>query len=250
MKFNPLKPEEIQSSAKYFAPIYYFLKEYHKHSLIGHEKVNQKNNYLFIANHSLATYDIILLVSSLYYEHQMVVRSVVDDLIYYSPFLHSMKFLLGMVPGNYKSLKALLERGESVLIAPGGMRESLRSSEEKRKIIWQKKRGFAALSVTTGTPVMLAACPEADDIYDVAKSPVTEFIYKKFRLPFPIAKGRSKYLPFLPKKVKLTHYLDGPFTPPKYENDADLQKKINEFHEFLSMKMQELLTNPPTTARI
>ena len=75
------------------------------------------------------------------------------------------------------------------------------------------------------------------------KSFLTEFIYEKFRFPLPFAKGRSALFPFLPKKIKLTHYIDGPFEPPKYVSEEDLDIKIDEFHAFICDKMKILLSN-------
>ena len=65
--------------------------------------------------------------------------------------------------------------------------------------------------------------------------------YEKFKIPVPFAKGNSILLPFLPKKVKLTHYVDGPYFPPKYTNETDLNTKIDEFHKFICEKMTKLL---------
>ena len=241
LKYQPLNETDLNRREELGKPIYNFLKNYHDYSLVGSEKIDPTKNYLFIANHSLATYDFLLLVGSIYFEKNIFARSVVDNLLYYTPLLHKLSSFFQMVPGNFRALKKMLESGESILIAPGGMQEALRSSQEKRKILWERKRGFISLSITTKTPIILAACPEADDIYDVYKNPLTDFMYQKFKFPLPIAKGKNSLLPFLPKKIKLTHRLEGPFEPPSYEAGEDLDQKIEEFHAFLSEKMKQLL---------
>jgi hypothetical protein len=242
VKIKPLTEQHISSTVKTMQPIYNLLKKYHNHSAIGIEKINSNKNYLCVVNHSLATYDIILLVGALLLEKKIFLRAVVDNLIYKTPIINKLNSIWHIIPGSYKSLKEILSRGESVLIAPGGMKESLRSSKEKKQIYWEDRFGFISLSIVTQTPIIIAACPHSDDIYDVYDNPLTKIMFKKFRLPLPIAKGRSFLCPFIPKKVQLTHYIDGPYEPPKYTDGDDLDLKIKEFHEFISQRMKALLT--------
>ena len=243
MKIPPLSEKDLQQSEKILTPIYEFIKNYHSHTVVGIEKIQKNKNYLFIGNHSLATYDFLLLVGDIYYEKKIMIRSVVDNLVFATPILKKLLNLCHFIPGNFRALREVLTQGDSILIAPGGMKESLRSSEEKNTLLWENRKGFISLSILTGTPIVLAACPQADDLYDVKKSFLTEFVYEKFRFPLPFAKGRSALFPFLPKKIKLTHYIDGPFEPPKYVSEEDLDIKIDEFHAFICDKMKILLSN-------
>ena len=93
------------------------------------------------------------------------------------------------------------------------------------EIYWERRKGFARLAIDTQTPIILAACPKADDIYKVYDSKITKLVYEKFRMPFFFAAG-LKGTP-LPKPVQLSHYLSEPLTPPKrsrskkkYEEDV------------------------------
>ncbi len=241
MKFPPLSENEIAKSKEILTPIFNFIKKFHNHELIGAEKIDSNANYIFVSNHCYATYDCLLLGYAIYQEKKVFLRAVVDDLLFYTPGLNKLLHMFYLLPGKFKYIKEVLLSGQSVLILPGGMEEAIKSSHEKNKLFWKNRKGFIALSILTRTPIVLAACPQSDDLYEVYKNPITEYVFKKFRFPLPLAVGRVPFLPFLPRKVKLTHYIDGPYVPPTYENEADLEIKIDEFHAFIQSKMEELL---------
>lgn len=238
---KPLSEKQIESNKKMFSKLYDFVFKFHDYSIEGLDKIQKEKNYLFIFNHSLASYDIPLFCGYCYYSLDIYPRPIIDRLIAQIPFFNNLFDMFGSIPGNFEEAKNALQIGESLAIAPGGMKESLRSSGEKYTIRWENRKGFIKLSLLTGTPIILAACPHADDLYDIKKSPLTDFFYKKFKFPLPFAKGRNQWLPFLPKRVKLTHYIEGPFYPPSYTNEEDFTRKTDEFHAFICQQMNALL---------
>ena len=241
MLIEKLTQEEIDQSKKIMMPLYQFLKNYHDYSAKGLKNLEKGKQYIFVSNHSVATYDIILLLGDLYIKKNIFARPVVDKILVHTPILKYLMKPCRPLPANFKVLNQVLKQGDSIFIAPGGMKEALRSSEEKNTILWDDKRGFIALSITTGIPIVLAASPEADNLYDIKKSILTEFVYDKFKFPLPILQGRNKFLPFLPHKIKLTHRIEGPFIPPSYAGHDDLSRKVTEFHALICEKMKSLL---------
>ena len=129
-----------------------------------------------------------------------------------------------------------------IMIAPGGMREALRSKEDKYKIIWDKRKGFVKLAIRCQCPIVLAACPAADDLYEVRDSKVTKFIYKRFKLPVPLINRKKG---FLPPKIKLTHILSEPYFPPVYNDEEadDFNSKVDVWHKFLIEEMNALMND-------
>jgi hypothetical protein len=239
---SKLTEKDLEYSQKFVFPIYNFLKEYHHYSIDGLNQIKSNQQYILVTNHSLATYDILLLLSKIYLEKKVFMRPVVDKLLLVTPGLSQLMKPCHPLPASYRILNQVLKRGESIFIAPGGMKEALRSSEEKRKILWDDKRGFISLSVSTKTPILLAVCPQSDDLYDVKPSKLTKFMYEHFKFPFPIIRGRNSLFPFLPHKINLSHLIYGPFYPPSYEGSEQLNEKTDEFHLFIKNKMQEVLT--------
>ena len=51
--------------------------------------------------------------------------------------------------------------------------------------------GFARLAIETQTPIILAMCPKADDIYDVYSNSLTAWAYQKYRIPVFFARGQQ-----------------------------------------------------------
>lgn len=221
-------------------PVLSGLRAYHDHEIKGIEHIPEKTSAIIAVNHSLASYDIALLMAGIYEQTNRIARSLIDRLFYKVPGVGNIMESLGSLEGNHQNAVDLLKTGELLVIAPGGMREALRPSTEKYKVMWARRKGFVKLSIETGTPIVLAACPAADDMYDIAPSHVTAWAYKTFKIPLFFAKGLG-FSP-LPKAVKLTHYLSEPQVPPKMANTKEeFDAQVKTFHAAVCERMQRLL---------
>lgn len=222
------------------APVIAGIRLYHRHSVVGKEFLPEKGPALIAVSHSLASYDIALLMAAVYEQINRIPRSLIDHLFFKVPGLGQIMEALGSLEGNRRNAIKLLNSGDLLVLAPGGMRESLRPSTEKYKIIWGKRRGFIRLSIETGAPIILAACPAADDLYDVAPSHITAWAYKTFKIPVFFARGLG--LSPLPKPVTLTHYLSEPLFPPAQASDPEeFEKQVEEFHTKVCERMERLI---------
>ena len=218
--------QEIWTSIE---PVAKALRLYHRHQVIGIDNLPKRGKSLLVANHSLATYDMALLIHAIYYETGRFVRPLVDNLFYKIPFLGKLMDSVGCQEGTKENARQLLEERNLVLVAPGGMREALRPSSEKYTTLWDKRKGFAKLSIETNTPVILAICPRADDLYKVYPNTLTKWMYKHLKVPFFLATGVGGTP--LPKPVRLVHFLSAPIRPPKMSEDpAIFEKQVAEFH--------------------
>lgn len=216
------------------------IRAYHKHEVHGMDNIPVKGPAIVASNHSLATYDMLMLMAAVYLEKGRMPRSLIDRAFYVVPGLGELMERLGCIVGNPDNAVTLLENGELLYLAPGGMRESLRPSNERYQIKWNRRKGFARLSIETGAPVILAACPHADDIFKVYDNNFTKWVYQQFRLPFFVARGVGPTL--IPRPVKLDHFLSKPIYPPKMAKDpAALKRQVYNFHKKLTIKMTEML---------
>jgi hypothetical protein len=106
--------------------------------------------------------------------------------------------------------------------------------------MWNRRKGFTKLAIETGVPIILAACPAADDLYDVAPSHITAWAYKTLRIPLFFAKGLG--FTAIPKPVKLTHYLSEPLFPPENSTDPEVfAKRVDKFHSQVVNRMEKLM---------
>jgi hypothetical protein len=147
---------------------------------------------------------------------------------------------LGAVQGTKNQGKSLLERENLVAVAPGGMREALRPSKEKYKINWEDRTGFVSLALQTKSPVILAICPRADDLYKLYDNPITPLIYKHFRVPVFLARGLG-FSP-IPRPVQLTHFLSEPIEPQTAaKTPKAFARQVTNLHKKLVKMADELI---------
>ena len=224
------------------------IARYHKHEVRGIGNIPKAGPCIIVINHSLATYDGFLLGAKILNSTNREMWALGDDLIFKFNMLGKLAHSLGIVPAHPDSARKLLEDDFLVGVAPGGMHEALRSSKYKYRVDWRNRKGFVRLAIETGAPVILAACPQADDLYTVYPSIFTKIGYKGLRIPIPLARGIGPTL--IPRPVKLIHTLSLPILPPKKDPQM-VEEQVNLFHGQLLKKMNEML-NPenssPSTA--
>jgi 1-acyl-sn-glycerol-3-phosphate acyltransferase len=239
----PIKKHMDKKKIKTLASIFEPVQAYHKHEVHGIENIPDKGPCILVVNHSLATYDITLLLKRIFEEKDRVTRSLMDRWFFVIPQIAELVTSLGAVQGDPGAALKLLKEGELICVAPGGMRESLRPHNERYQIMWKKRKGFAKLAMLSGAPVVLAACPRADDIFEVYSSKLTSFFYDNFKLPFVPFRGIGPTI--IPKPVKLVHFISKPIYPPKIakdaEQDAAFKKQLDAFHAKILKSMKELM---------
>ena len=239
IKRNLSEDNELNSTMKYTKAFLEKLVDYHDYKVFGLECFPKDGPVILITNHSLATYDGLLLSMKIYNETKRLVRGLGDNMLFNFSVTKNFCENLGVVPASPENAKNLLKNGEIVSIAPGGMRESLRHSGEKYEVLWDKRKGFARLSLEENVPIILAACPSADLIFKVLPSFTTAAIYKHFKFPLPIFHGIGPTP--IPRPVKLTHLVAPaimPITPNDLESEDDL---VLRYHKYIVDKMEELM---------
>ena len=65
----------------------------------------------------------------------------------------------------------------------GGWREALGPRDARCEGRWDTRKGFVRLALQAGVPIVLSACPAADDLYDVYGSALTDWIYEQVHVP-------------------------------------------------------------------
>jgi 1-acyl-sn-glycerol-3-phosphate acyltransferase len=221
-------------------PFLNVVRVYHEHEVKGMGHIPQEGAALLVMNHSLATYDIGLLFAAVYESTGRIVRPLADNLFFKIPYLSQFVQALGGVRGTQKNAKDLLRAGEIVAVAPGGMKEALRPSSDKYKLMWETRKGFVALAIEMQVPVILAMCPKADDIYNVYCNPITPWIYERYRIPLFCIRGIGPTL--IPKKVQLTHFVSAPLAPPKIKKSSNISVLIDSFHKKILTTSNGLMT--------
>lgn len=220
--------------------------KYHRYKALGLENIPTEGPCLVVLNHSLATYDGLLLGYKVYHDTGRLPFALGDDLIFKIPKLKALAEQIGIQPATPQNAAQLLKEGRVVFVAPGGMREALRATKDRYRVLWQKRKGFARLAIEQQIPVILAACPRADDLYRVYETPLTKLSYKYLKVPIPLIRGFG--LSFIPRPVQLTHYLSEPIIPPK-KDPVQVESQVNFFHRKLFKEMTFLLNRRDTSQK-
>jgi 1-acyl-sn-glycerol-3-phosphate acyltransferase len=217
------------------------IRHYHGHEVVGMHNIPRSGRALIVVNHSLATYDIGLLFNAIFDHHRRSPRPLADNLFFRSRLLAQFIAEIGGVQGRVDEAQKLLKQGELVAVAPGGMREGLRPNTQRYQLRWERRKGFIRLALQTRTPIILAMCPAADDIFDVYENPLTSWAYKKMRIPFFLARGIGPT--FLPRPVKLIHYVDTPILPPRPLKDIEaFEDQVERLHQKVTERAETLMS--------
>lgn len=221
-------------------PIAKSLRLYHRHEIKGASNIPRKGKAILAVNHSLATYDIALLVQAVYQESGRLIRPLIDRLFYKVPLLGDFMTAVGCSAGCKDTARALLKDKQLILVAPGGMREALKPHIEKYQIKWLSRKGFIRTAIETQSPIILAVCPAADDLYKVYPWKMTKLMYKYLKLPVFFATGIGPTP--IPRPVKLTHYISEPIKPPRMNKDPEkLNAQIDRLHRKVLMKYEQIM---------
>ncbi len=215
------------------------LKNYHNYEVNGMDHIPKMGKAMIAVSHSFATYESLLLGSEIYLKTGRYSAGLADRRIFQTPALSQFFTRIGAVNGSPKAGRKLLMKNNLLILSPGGMREALRPSQKKYKVDWNDRLGFVRLAIETQAPVILAACPAADDIFTLYENPLTKWIYKKFKLPFALLRGVGPTL--VPRPVKLIHHLSQPYHPPKLKENGVDESDVRSFHSHLVREMNLLL---------
>jgi 1-acyl-sn-glycerol-3-phosphate acyltransferase len=214
---------------------------YHRHKVVGGENIPTQGRALLVFNHSFITYDISILVASIRRLTGRTVMGLGDDALFKIPYVGDLLAQTGTVKASPETAEKLLETEHMVLVAPGGMREALKPSSQRNQLHWDSRKGFVRLAVKMQSPIILCACPAADDMYTVYDNALTKFFYKYTKQPVAIIRGLG--LSIIPRPVKLTHYISEPQQPPAIDiNDPEaFSAAVEQWHAELTDKMQKML---------
>ncbi len=216
-------------------PVMEPLMAYHRHSLAGAEHLPRRGPAIILSTHSLATYELFFAFIAIRRQTGRLVRSLADNWWWHTRVMGEIFEKSGLVPASPTAGRALLDAGELLGISPGGQREALRPSTERHRLSWHGRLGFARLAILAQVPLYLAACPAADGIFTVYRSPFTEWSYRRFAWPLPIFRGLGPTL--LPRPVKLTTYIAPPFSPPRPAGPEPTPGEVESFRAEVERRM-------------
>eukprot|EP00986_Skeletonema_menzelii_P012895 scaffold7287_cov138-Skeletonema_menzelii.AAC.4 len=132
----------------------------------GLSRVPSNTPHLFVSNHSLYGIEMPLLLNELYQNRDVFPRGLADHL-HFATLNGPIVRAFGGVDGTKENVDALMEKGESVLVYPGGGHEVLKHSSVPRyELMWKQRVGFARCAIKHGYPILPCACVGTEDMFE------------------------------------------------------------------------------------
>lgn len=118
---------------------------------------------MFVGNHQLLALDTPFLIAAMWHEREILLRALADDVVFALPGVSPLAARLGIVRASREACEALLDRGECVLVYPGGAREAAKGEGHAYELEWWGRLGFARLAFERRCPVVPVAATGLDD---------------------------------------------------------------------------------------
>lgn len=170
---------------------------------------------LLVGNHALMGVDSFALYPLLWQHLHRLPRGLGDRVLFKVPAIGKIFQSLGAIEGNPDQAAELLRQGEMCLVYPGGSAESFKGPDQRYKLLWQNRMGFAKLAISAQVPVVPVMAAGVDHAYRFLfrdKLLVRRVVGQgKARYDFPVSMG----LGILPLPVQFTYHIGEPLYPPE-----------------------------------
>jgi 1-acyl-sn-glycerol-3-phosphate acyltransferase len=144
------------------------LRTYFSPKFYGLEKLDPNKPTLLVGNHTIyGVVDVPLFLAKIYREKGVLVRALADHAHYNIPLWRNMLDKTGGVEGTRENCAALMERGEHILVFPGGAREVSKRKGEQYQLTWKRRTGFCSMAIQHGYNLLPFAAVGPDDMYDI-----------------------------------------------------------------------------------
>lgn len=193
-------------------------------SLQGAELIPRHGAALIVSNHALFALDTAVLGSLLVEHVRRYPRFLADRALWKVPGLRQVIQAIGGLPGAPDSADALLRDGELVVVYPGGVDDSLKSSAQNHHLMWKKRAGFARVAMAARVPIIPIVGLGIDDMYKVLgrEHVLGRRVFGSERYDLPFALGA--YGTFMPRRAQQHYYVLPPIDTrgdPQSEKDVE-----------------------------
>lgn len=169
----------LKLNYKYFDPIF-----------LNTEELTNKKPALYVGNHTIyGLIDAPLMWDYLRQQHQINLRALGDKIHFKLPVWRKILASNGVVEGSPENCKALMQKGESILVFPGGAREVFKHKDEAYQLIWKNRTGFARMAIEHGYDIIPFAALGGDECFDiqldakdVQNNKASQWVINKFQL--------------------------------------------------------------------
>lgn len=175
-------PATLAAAVEAAAPVY---EKYFRVDSLGIEQIPASGPAIVIANHSgVLPVDAMMLCLDILRRTERIPRPIADHFVPRLPLVSTFFARLGAVSGTRTNVRALLERGELVVIWPEGVSGVAKSFRERYRLQhWNV--GFAELAIRHRAPVIPAAIIGAEESWPMLVKLRRVHLFGSPYLPIP-----------------------------------------------------------------
>lgn len=216
----------------------------------GLENIPTEGPVLLVGNHNLmGGIDAPLLLPEVLRRRGRLIRGLAENVLISVPGIRHLLHRFGSVRGTRRNCQALLERGEAVIVFPGGGREAVRRKNEKYLLKWEGRTGFARMAIEAGAPIVPVAMIGVDDAYDIVVDgdhPVlrplrwaVEALGLSRELTPPLLRGIGPTL--IPRPERFYFSAGTPIDPAPWRDADDIESAAAELRDVVRKELEEEL---------
>ena len=220
-------------------PINYF-----RATLEGREHLPREGGALVVGNHAFFGLDGVVLGMLVARETGRHPRFLGERNLWKVPGLGAILSSVGALPGEPAAATALLARGEIVIVYPGGVDDSFKGADEKHRLQWGQRAGFARVAMRARVPIVPVAGLGIDDMYAIVGRErwLGRRLFGSSRYDFPIAFGAFGTL--VPRRKKQTYVALSPIdTSGDPARPADVERVRAAAYEAIDARLRALRAN-------
>lgn len=218
----PPSPRQLDRLASIIAP----LARVTQPKVYGIERIPDRG-VLFVANHTIyGLIDVPFAMAELWRRREIAVRGLGDHAHYAIPVWRNLLELGGMVHGTRENVRALMREDQAILVFPGGADEVFKQRDERYRLKWKERMGFARLAIEFSYPIIPLAMVGVEEMFGILADEHTPLLGQASRLmrrlvglPLPpIGVGLG---PLLPRPERMYFSFGEPIDTRRFAGRAD-----------------------------
>lgn len=237
-------PAFEQMLKPFFDFMYY---KYWRVTTHGLENIPSSGRGLLVANHSgTLPWDGSMIRLAVTNDHpaNRDVRFLVEDFVYYLPFVGTYMYRIGGVRASQENAERLLNNDLLVAVFPEGVKGIGKYFSHRYHLQRFGRGGFVKLAIKTGTPIIPVAVIGAEEIHPILYK--SSLLAKPLGIPYvPITPTLPALGPlgFVPLPTKWSIYFGKPIDLSAYGKDVlDDELEIHRISERVRQTIQNLVT--------
>lgn len=208
------------------------MRRYHRFRTFGLEHLAGPRSRLVVGYHGRGVaHDLCMLSAVLYDRFGYLPHGVVHAAAKELPVMKQVVEQLRMIAGDdSEAVREILDRGEHIIVAPGGTREACRSARVRYTVDWGGRLGYLRFAARYGLDVVPVAAAGVDDTYIGLNDGYRtgKRLRVPMRLPLWFGLGLGGAFPLaLPLPARITQLIGPPVAVDADPDDREALEAIN-----------------------